>query len=65
MSELRNVHLRADLCAAVEQRFARRFAGIESLLTFVLQDLLRDDASKLEKGEEQIIEERLRELGYI
>jgi hypothetical protein len=65
MSELRTVRLPADLCAEVEQRFAARFDGIESLLIFVLQDLLREDASKLEQAEEQIIEERLRELGYI
>ena len=65
MSELRSVSHPADLCAAAELRFAPRFEGIESLLTFVLQDLLREDTSKLEEAEEQIIEERLRELGYI
>lgn len=65
MSELRTVRIPADLCAAVEQRFADRFDGIEPLLIFVLEDLLREDASKLEQAEEQIIEERLRELGYI
>ena len=65
MSELRTVRLQADLCAAAEQQFADQFAGIESLLTSVLQELLRDDTSKLEQAEEQIIQERLRELGYI
>ena len=65
MSETRTVRLPADLCAAAEQRFEKRFSSLEELLKIILQELLREESAKVDKAEEQIIEERLRELGYI
>ena len=65
MSEMREVRLPAELCAAAEKKFAKKFASVEELLTFVLQDLSRDEALQLDRAEQRIIEERLRELGYI
>jgi hypothetical protein len=53
------------LCAAAEKKFAQKFSTLEELLTFILQDLLRDEALQLDHAEQRIIEERLRELGYI
>jgi len=63
--EMRDVRLPADLCAAAERKFGHSFGSVEELLTFVLQDLSRDDASQLEKAEQRLVEERLRELGYL
>jgi hypothetical protein len=65
MSAMREVRLSAELCAAAEKKFAGRFKSVEDLLEFVLQDLLRDEASQLDQAEQRVIEERLRELGYI
>ena len=65
MSEIRDVRLPAGLCAAAEKKFAQKFSTLEELLTFILQDLLRDEALQLDQAEQRIIEERLRELGYI
>jgi len=67
MSEefLRNVQLPLSLCEAAEQRFAGSFADIEKLLEFVLRELLRDDAARMDEAEQKIIEQRLRELGYL
>jgi hypothetical protein len=65
MSDMREVSLPAELCTAVEKRFAQKFGSLEELLTFILRDLLRDEASQLDRAEQRIIEERLRELGYI
>ena len=62
---MRTVTLREDLCDAVEQKFAHRFGGIEELLTAVLEELVRDDALQMDEKEQQIIEERLKGLGYI
>lgn len=62
---MREIHLSAELCQTAEQRFASRFGGIEELLTFVLQHLLRDDAAKLDQAEQRMIEERLKDLGYM
>jgi hypothetical protein len=65
MTEVRQVQLPADLCAAAEKKFAGRFSSLEELLIFVLKDLSADDASQADRAEQHIIEERLRELGYI
>jgi hypothetical protein len=62
---LREIHLPEDLCASVERKFAQQFATVDELLTFVLSDLLRDDAARLDQAEQRIIEERLKELGYL
>ena len=65
MPELRVVQLPADLCSQAENRYRSHFARLEEFLTFLLQEALRDDAVRFEQAEEQIIEERLRDLGYI
>jgi len=62
---MRDVRLPADLCAAAEKKFAHTFDSVEELLTFILQDLSRDDASQLDQAEQRLVEERLRELGYL
>jgi hypothetical protein len=60
-SASRQVSLPEDLCSAVE----RKFGNLESFLAFVMGELLRDEAAILDQNEERIVEERLRELGYI
>jgi hypothetical protein len=65
MAELRTVRLPADLCADAEKKFARAFGSVEELLTSVLHDLLRDDARTADETEQRLVEERLRELGYL
>ena len=65
MTEMREVRLPAELCNAAEEKFAARFKSLEELLIFVLRDLAADDASHADRAEQRIIEERLRELGYI
>lgn len=62
---MRDVRLPGDLCAAAEKRFGHKFGSVEELLTFVLQDLLRDDASELDQAERKLVDERLRDLGYL
>lgn len=63
--ELRTVQLPASLCEKAEARFGNRFSDVQHLLTFVLQELLRDDAATMDQAEQRIIEERLKDLGYI
>jgi hypothetical protein len=63
--EMRDVRLPADLCAAAEKRFGKTFAHIEELLTAVLRDLASDDVSALDQAEQRLVEQRLRELGYL
>jgi len=65
MTEMREVRLPEDLCASAEKKFAGKFGTLEELLTFVLRDLLRDDAIQADQAEQRLVEERLRELGYL
>jgi hypothetical protein len=65
MTELRTIQLPAHLCAEVEIRYGAHFDRVEDLLAVVLQELLRNGTLKLDQAEEQIVEERLRDLGYI
>ena len=65
MDSKRTVRLPEALCGAVEKKFAHRFDGLEELLMAALAELVRDDAQKMDEKEQQIIEERLKGLGYI
>ncbi len=64
-SDLRDLHLPAELCNDAERRFAARFGNLEQLLTFLLRELLRDDAAQMDQAEQRMVEKRLRDLGYI
>ncbi len=65
MSSIRKVGLPEELCQAAEKRFGQRFASVDDLLVSMLQELLRDDAAKMDEREMQIVEQRLRNLGYV
>jgi hypothetical protein len=65
MGEMRQITLPEDLCSAAEHKFKDRFQSVQELLEFILRDLLQDAATRLDQNEQRILEERLRELGYI
>jgi len=65
MATTRNIALPEDLCLAAENKFGRRFGSLDEFLAAVLSHLLRDDALIMDAKEQQIIEERLKGLGYI
>jgi hypothetical protein len=65
VTETREIRLPADLCATVEKKFAGRFSSLEELIIFVLRDLSRDEAAQLDQREQRLVEERLKELGYL
>jgi hypothetical protein len=65
MTQVRTVSLPQDLCAEAERQFGSRFDNFEALLTFVLQEITKVDASLLDQAEQQIIEQRLKDLGYL
>ena len=65
MTETREVRLPADLCAAAEQKFAGTFSSVEDLLIFILRDLSQDEAGRLDQAEQTLVEQRLRDLGYL
>lgn len=65
MSEIRNVNLPAELCVDVEKHFGQHFGSLEELLTVIMRELLREEASRADLEEERLVEQRLRELGYL
>jgi len=65
MIEYRTVRLPEDLCAEAEKRYSGRFESLETLIEFLLKEILKDDAGKLDQAEQQMVEDRLRDLGYI
>ena len=64
-SKVRQVTLPAEMCEEAERRFAAHFANVEELLAFVLDRLLHDEAGEMNRAEELMIEQRLRDLGYM
>jgi hypothetical protein len=65
MNEMRKIVLPEQLCRAAEEKFSHRFGTLEELLTATLNELLRDDALRMDEQEQQIIEARLKALGYV
>jgi hypothetical protein len=65
ITQYRTFTLPEDLCAAAEKCLTGQFENLEALLSFLLQEIAKDEAGKLDLAEEQIIEQRLRDLGYI
>ena len=65
MTQYRTVQLPEELCAAAEKYAADRFDGLEGLVSFLLQEILKDEGVQFDRAEEEMIEQRLRDLGYI
>ncbi len=65
MMARRQIFLPEELCVSAEQQLGARFGGLEAFLEFVLRELLRDESGALDKGEQAVLEKRLRDLGYI
>jgi hypothetical protein len=64
-SPSRTLSLPEDLCADAEKWMTGRFDSLESLVSFLLQEIIRDDTGKFDEAEERIVEQRLRDLGYL
>ncbi len=61
----RDVKLSSLLCDAAEKKFGARFGGLELFLNSVLRELVRDDSAQMDQNEQRIVEQRLKDLGYI
>jgi hypothetical protein len=65
MSESREIRLPEDLCAAAEKKFGGRFSSLDELVVFLLRELVSDDTVELDQAEQAVVEQRLRDLGYL
>lgn len=59
------MRLPEDLCSDAEAWLEGRFDSLESLLAFLLQQAIKDDGAKLDQEEEDMVQQRLKDLGYI
>ncbi|HEY7098193.1 MAG TPA: hypothetical protein VH437_15810 [Terriglobales bacterium] len=64
-NETIQVRLPQELCNEVLRQFGSRFADIEEFVTFVLHECVRAEALKMDEQEERILQNRLKDLGYI
>lgn len=64
-SDMRDLQLPEDLCRKAEQQFGSRFGAIENLLVSILQQLVGEEAVQMDAAEQQVIEQRLKDLGYV
>jgi hypothetical protein len=65
MSESREIRVPADLCLAAEKKFGGLFNSVDELVAFLLQELVQADTVDLDRAEQAVVEQRLRDLGYI
>jgi len=65
MKDFRNVSLPENLCAAAEEKFGKSFGSLQEFLTFLLRELVNDQAAGMDEAEQRLVEQRLRELGYL
>jgi hypothetical protein len=65
VNQWRKIELPEDLCIAAEKKFGGRFLQVQELLTFLLQELLREDSVELDRAEQAAVEQRLKDLGYL
>jgi hypothetical protein len=65
MVSTREVKLPSDLCEKIEHLYGSQFGTLQEFLIYILQELSRNDAAQTDQAEQQIIEERLKDLGYI
>jgi hypothetical protein len=61
----RTVELPDELCTRLEEQFGKSFPNLEELLVYVMSELTRDHGSQLDVEEQKILEQRLRDLGYL
>ena len=65
MNQYRSVRLPEELCEKAEQWLKGRFESLEALMTFALQEIIQNQGGKLDQQEEEMVQQRLRDLGYI
>jgi hypothetical protein len=64
-TEYRTLRLPEDLCKEAETWMTGRFPDVETLLSFLLQEIVKEEAGKLDRAEEDMVQQRLKDLGYI
>ena len=64
-SEVREVRLPAQLCIDAERRFGARFGSVEELLVTSCKSCCATRRRRWTSPNRRVIEQRLKDLGYI
>ena len=65
MSSTRTITVSSELCRLAKEKFRTQFSSVDELVTAVLNQLLLDDGLRMDEGEQRLLEERLKGLGYL
>jgi hypothetical protein len=65
LTEMRTVKIPAALGERAEEKFGKVFGSLNQLVEYVLTDLLNDNAAQADQHERHLIEQRLKDLGYL
>jgi len=63
--EWRVVCLPVELCEAAERQYGDQYASLEELLTFMLGYVTRGEVERMDQAELEIVQQRLKDLGYV
>ena len=60
------IELPRDLCEAVEKKYiGERFKDMNALIEYLLEQIIDDEALRMDEDERELLEQRMRDLGYI
>lgn len=65
MSDTREIVIPAHLYVAAESKFGASFHTVDELVAFILQELISGDTSRLDRADQAMVEQRLKDLGYL
>lgn len=65
MSDTREIVVPANLYAAAENKFGSNFRTVDELVVFILRELVDGDTIRLDRADQERIEQRLKDLGYM
>ncbi len=61
----RSIRVPEPLCEQAEKWMNGRFESLEALVAFMLQEIVDEKGARLDQQEEELVQQRLRDLGYI
>ena len=63
--EYRSIRVPEPLCDKAERWMNGRFESLEALVAFILQEIVDEKGARLDQQEEELVQQRLKDLGYI
>lgn len=65
MDGSRAVQIPSNLYLAIQDRLGSNFASVDQFVSYVLGEVLQDDSAPFDESERDMIQSRLKDLGYL